>query len=172
MAEPSADKPRNAHPDSAAAWVAAAGGAGFLPGAPGTWGSVLAALLAWPVASAWGGWALLAGAALACVAGLLAIPPLLGEREHDHKDPGWIVIDEVAGQWLALAALPAVTLSGWFLGVLAFRIFDVLKPWPVCWADRTIPGAAGVMADDILAGGLAAAALFLLHLVLPGALAW
>ena len=86
-----------------------------------------------------------------------------GKEDHD---PGEIVIDEVAGQWIALwplslglwmiSADPAVfPYPGWFGGFVLFRLFDILKPWPVSWADRQ-PTALGVMLDDVLAGILAA----------------
>jgi phosphatidylglycerophosphatase A len=74
-----------------------------------------------------------------------------------HGDPGWVVSDEVAGQ--ALACLPAVLLgAGWAgLGVafVLFRLFDIWKPGPVGWAER-LPGALGVLMDDIVAGAFAA----------------
>jgi phosphatidylglycerophosphatase A len=78
-----------------------------------------------------------------------------------EADPGWVVVDEAAGQSLALSAA-----SGW-LGVLLafalFRLFDIAKPGPVGWADRQ-PGPFGVMADDLIAGALAAAVLLLLEM--------
>ena len=71
-------------------------------------------------------------------------------------DPGWVVVDEGAGQALALAALPA---GGGVLGValafVLFRLFDITKPGPVGWADRRA-GPGGVMLDDLVAGALAA----------------
>ena len=67
---------------------------------------------------------------------------------HDGSE---IVIDEVAGQWLVLlvSSLDIVHLG---LGFLLFRLFDIWKPWPVCWVDSNLKGGFGVMADDILAG--------------------
>src|SRR5690606_19295261 len=74
-------------------------------------------------------------------------------------DPSWVVVDEGAGQSIALAALPvAGGIAGVMLAFLLFRIFDVMKPGPVGWADRR-KGATGVMLDDIIAGGMAAALL-------------
>ena len=76
------------------------------------------------------------------------------------EDPGFIVIDEFVGQWLALALAP----PGWIwilVGFLLFRLFDVWKPWPVSWADRAVGGGLGVMLDDALAGVLAGALLAL-----------
>src|SRR3546814_16031355 len=80
------------------------------------------------------------------------------------KDPGAIVIDEVVGQWLTLvpAALEPWALNPWTvaLAFCLFRLFDVVKPWPVRWADRRLKGAFGVMADDVIAAAYAAAILY------------
>ena len=67
-----------------------------------------------------------------------------------NLDPKQIVVDEVAGQWLILVVLP-MTWQGYLAGFILFRAFDIVKPWPVSWADRRIKGALGVMLDDILA---------------------
>ena len=82
------------------------------------------------------------------------------ERAFGRPDDGRIVIDEVAGQWVALiphfffaAALPAVVVTAF----VAFRVFDIWKPGPVRWAERRFRGGWGVMADDVVAGLLAAA---------------
>ncbi|MBW4091525.1 MAG: phosphatidylglycerophosphatase A, partial [Proteobacteria bacterium] len=87
-------------------------------------------------------------------------------------DPGFVVIDEVAGQWLALLGLAPAW--GWppLRGVLAafvlFRVLDVAKPGPVGWADRQA-GAWGVMGDDLIAGTGVAVVLWGVRLVWPGA---
>ncbi len=124
---------------------------GFLRPAPGTWGSLLA-LAIW--------WLLLAGMAwpvqLAVVAGTVAagtwLTHVVGRRYGVHDDPR-IVIDEVAGLWLALLGAPATLLAG-ASGFLLFRVLDISKVWPVGWADRRVSGAVGVMLDDLIAGGL------------------
>lgn len=77
-----------------------------------------------------------------------------------------IVVDEVAGMWIALipvAAYPSFLFIA--LAFLLFRFFDVLKPWPISYLDQNVDGAAGVMADDILAGVFAAFCLIGLHYV-------
>jgi phosphatidylglycerophosphatase A len=74
---------------------------------------------------------------------------------RDIKDPQWVVVDEVVGQWLALSVVP-FSFSGFALAFVLFRFFDILKPWPVSWADRHVPGALGIMLDDLLAGLYAA----------------
>ena len=135
-------------------------GAGFLPKAPGTWGSLFALPFAWLLVAA-GGAPLLAGA--------VAILFLIGWWASSHyieqsgiDDPGSVVVDEVAGQWLTLVAVPLDPLL-YLIGFLLFRIFDIIKPWPVSWADRRVGGGLGVMLDDILAGLYALAALLVLE---------
>ena len=134
-------------------------GSGLLPKAPGTWGS-LAAL---PVGAAllWAGGPILLGAG----ALLIAILGIWASAEHarliGRDDPGEIVIDEVAGQWLALlpASLAWPDVAAAFL---LFRLADIFKPWPASWADRSLHGGLGIMADDLIAGVYAALALYLL----------
>ena len=141
--------------------VATVGGVGRLKPAPGTWGSlvVLPAALLGPLA------ALLLGF-LVTIIGFYAVREVL--RDAPDQDPGWIVVDEAAGMLLALAGL-SVDASSW--GILIafglFRVFDILKPWPVSWADQQ-KGAFGVMLDDVVAGALAALALILMRPLLPG----
>ena len=77
-----------------------------------------------------------------------------GVMEEQHgEDPSIVTIDELAGQWVALAALPASPLAA-FLAFCFFRAFDILKPGPVDSVQR-LAGGAGIMADDLLAGLLA-----------------
>ena len=144
------------------AWlVASMGGVGTLRPAPGSWGALAARVAgAGLVARPW--W-LAGGVVAAGLAGLWAIP-----RAGGGHDPGWVVIDEVAGQWLAMLGLAGAAggrgLAGWglALGLAAafalFRALDVAKPGPVGWADRR-EGAAWVMGDDLIAGAIAAGAL-------------
>ena len=87
-----------------------------------------------------------------------------------EHDPGPVVIDEVAGQWLTLlpaAVLGSVTWQVLIVGFVLFRAFDIWKPWPISWVDAHIEGGVGVMADDILAGLAAAACLWGLVLGAP-----
>lgn len=138
-------------------------GAGLLRPAPGTWGSLAAlppaALIAWLL-----GWpGLLAGTLIILAVGLWASE--LYMRDTGRHDPKEVVIDEVAGQWLAL--LPVATY--WELypaAFLFFRFFDIAKPWPASWADRDLPGSLGVMTDDIFAGGYSLLACLLLVLII------
>lgn len=129
-------------------------GAGLLPKAPGTWGSLAA--LPFGLALTWlgGPWLLLAGAALAFLVGIWAGGRYA--RERGREDPGAVVIDEVAGQWIAL--IPALLDPRLIvLAFVAFRLFDIAKPWPIGLLDRGLKGGLGIMADDALAGACAAA---------------
>jgi phosphatidylglycerophosphatase A len=146
-------------------FICTAGGIGRIPKAPGTWGSLLACLLAWPIHFYGGAVALLAAGVLVTLIGIWAADRYQAATgRHDAPE---VVIDEVAGQWLTLAACPLTPL--WILaGFAVFRFFDIVKPWPVCWADRKLPGGFGVMADDVLAAVYAALAFFLAQRLLEG----
>jgi phosphatidylglycerophosphatase A len=139
-------------------------GAGLLPRAPGTWGSLAALPFAYAIVAAAGPWALLAAAGAVFLAGLWASG--IYAAALGTGDPGSVVIDEVAGQWLALVPLAttAMALDPLFYGIAfaAFRVFDVLKPWPVSIIDRRLPGAWGIMGDDIAAGIYAGLLTFIL----------
>jgi phosphatidylglycerophosphatase A len=138
---------------NAARFVASGGGAGLLPRAPGTWGS-LAALAMGAAMLAASPWLLAAGTVAATIAGFWAIP-----RAGGDADPGWVVIDEVAGMWLTMLALPAPSWIGLALAFALFRLLDIAKPGPIGAIDRW-HGAAGVMCDDLAAGFLGAALLY------------
>ncbi|MGB2122877.1 MAG: phosphatidylglycerophosphatase A, partial [Candidatus Puniceispirillaceae bacterium] len=106
-----------------------------------------------------GGWALEIAALIVCVLGVRAAD--IYDRETGSKDASDIVIDEVAGQWITLLVVP-FDWRWWIAAFVAFRLFDILKPGPVRLAER-LPGGYGVMADDIVAGALAAACLLALQ---------
>lgn len=137
----------------AATWF----GIGLVPGAPGTWGSLAALPLAWGLQ--WlGGPPLLAAATLAVFVLGLWSADVYGRRTG-REDASEIVIDEVVGQWIAILAVPP-GLIAYALGFVLFRAFDILKPWPISWAETRLRGGWGVMADDVLAGLFAAVLLF------------
>jgi len=132
-----------------AAMIATWFGAGRLPIMPGTWGSVAALPFAWVIHSLWGSVGMMAASGLLFVVGLWASKMLADSM--GQKDPGEIVVDEVVGMWIAVA-LVTPNVSLYVIGFVLFRGFDIFKPWPVNWADRQLPGALGVMVDDVLAG--------------------
>jgi phosphatidylglycerophosphatase A len=152
---------------AAARWLAlvlaTGAGAGLSPVVPGTVGSAVGVLLYLPLAGL--GAALYLLTALALVAlGIWAAE--LAERAFAGKDDRRIVIDEVAGQLLALfplvALAPPEALRSpvWLVtGLVAFRVLDVWKPGPVRWAERNFRGGAGVVLDDVIAGLFVAALL-------------
>lgn len=134
-------------------------GIGRLNPAPGTWGSLAAVVLAVLLYQAGGAMLLPLAVVLVTLLGFWAVPQVLANS--DDPDPSWIVIDEVAGQWLALcftfiplarhgvpvlAAWPAIVVP-----FLLFRLFDIWKPWLVGRADRR-GDATGLMLDDLWAG--------------------
>ncbi len=125
--------------------IAAGLGTGYAPVAGGTVASA-AALVVGAGLLAVSPWLLLFAAVVATVGGYAAI-----RRVRPDGDPGWVVIDEVAGQWLTLLGLGQVTWIGCILAFLLFRLFDITKLGPVGWADRQ-HGAFGIMADDVIAG--------------------
>ncbi len=160
---PSADD-KQAAPVSAPWWLTGTVtwfGVGLSPRAPGTVGSLAA--LPFAAAMSWAAGPALAPAVL-CLAALVVF--LVGWWTSQlyvwkvrQKDPGQVVIDEVAAQWLTLAVAPMDPLA-YGLGFLWFRVFDIFKPWPVNWVDRRLGGGLGIMADDIVAAGYAALALW------------
>ncbi len=122
-------------------------GSGLSPKAPGTAGSAAALVFAVPLmALPW--WAGLGLVVLAFAVGCY----LCGETSrrlgvHDH---GGIVWDEFVGLWLVLLWIP-FELVWWVAAFLLFRLFDIVKPWPIRWLDRRVGGGFGIMIDDILA---------------------
>jgi phosphatidylglycerophosphatase A len=159
----------------AATVIASVGGIGYFPFASGTVASAVAALLALPILFFGGALALAAASILAFVIGIAACESHV--RATGREDPSECVIDEVAGQWLACAfALPvfggllpqpqdaAMTLS---LAFLLFRLFDIWKPWPVSWAERSFAGGLGVMADDMIAGLMAGLGVVMIRYLVP-----
>jgi phosphatidylglycerophosphatase A len=137
-------------------------GVGLMPRAPGTWGSLAALPFAWAIAWAGGVWALAMATLAVALAGWWAADRYIAA--HGREDPGDIVVDEVAGQWLTL--LPAATDIGLFAaGFVFFRLADILKPWPAGWADRRLHGGLGCVLDDLLAALYSGLAVLLLRLL-------
>jgi phosphatidylglycerophosphatase A len=131
-------------------FVAFGFGSGLIPRAPGTWGS-LVGLVIYILAVQLGGLGpVFFGAILAIslIAGIFVCDRVARELGvHDH---GGIVWDEITGIWLVLVALPV----GWYWPLIAFalfRLFDILKPWPIRWIDTKVQGGLGIMLDDVAA---------------------
>jgi phosphatidylglycerophosphatase A len=137
------------------AWtIATFFGAGLGKPGPGTWGSVAAVLLwaalarfAHPTPEALFG-ALIAGIVLSIALGVPAAT--IAARESGRHDPGFVVIDEVAGQWIALLGSPADWRHG-LIALVLFRLFDITKPFP-CRRLERLPGGWGIVFDDVAAG--------------------
>ena len=144
-------------------WWATVGGVGLLKPAPGTWGSFAALIAGYMLIDAGASAAmLLAAVALITVVSMRAIDDI--EAKSGIHDAPEIVIDEVAGQWIALLPLLYFPSSYLAYGIafVLFRIFDIIKPWPIGPLDRKVSGGFGVMIDDIVAGCFAALILYAL----------
>ncbi|MFW8601494.1 phosphatidylglycerophosphatase A [Desulfobacterota bacterium M19] len=124
---------------------------GYLPAAPGTWGSLVALPLNFLL--------LKLGTpyyAIALVIIFILAVATAGSAEKiiDRKDPGVVVIDEIIGMLITLIGAPFTPLA-WATGFLLFRLFDIWKPFPVRWADRHLNGGLGIVLDDVLAAAYA-----------------
>ncbi|WOF73776.1 phosphatidylglycerophosphatase A [Parvibaculaceae bacterium PLY_AMNH_Bact1] len=138
-------------------------GSGYLPKAPGTWGSLAALPFAWAILTFFPGpYVLLVASAVLLPVGVWA-STRHSETLGTH-DAGEIVVDEVVGQWIVLSVAP-FSLLGWLAAFVLFRIFDVLKPWPISWIDKRISGGWGIMLDDVAAGLFGALAVSLIVFV-------
>ena len=126
-------------------------GLGLSPFAPGTFGSLGAIAVAWPLVyhAGWQTWWFI----------LLAIVFLpiatwsatLTAEASGRKDPGLVVIDEVVGQWITLGGAMHLNWKAWVLAFCLFRMFDIWKPWPVRQLEA-LPAGTGIVADDCMAG--------------------
>ena len=146
--------------------------AGFLgcsPVAPGTFGTLAGVPLAWLLRDATPYPVFVLGLA----ALLYAVGRALGPwtEENYGKDPGRFVLDEVIGYLITVCWIDAPSLMALALAFLLFRVFDILKPWPVRAMER-IPGADGILLDDVVAGLYGLACMAVLRLLLPGEGLW
>lgn len=134
-------------------------GSGLAPKAPGTFGTLAAVPVYWLIQDL--NWPLY----LSWLLVTFALGVLWCDRSskalgvHDH---GGIVWDEFVGYWITMFMAPA----GWLwilIGFVLFRLFDIVKPWPIRWLDQKVHGGFGIMLDDLVAGIFAAVCLQLLH---------
>jgi len=131
-----------------AALAATGLGVGYLPWVPGSWGSLLALVCGWEIVEAGGPMALAVAAVIAFAAGWWASARVAKAR--GMHDPRFVVIDEIAAQWLVLLVAPLH--AAWYTAAfLLFRLFDIVKPWPIRLVERRVAGGLGIMLDDVLA---------------------
>lgn len=133
--------------------IAGGFGIGWVPMISGTLASAIATLIGIGLMLS-SPYALWAAILLAVIGGVWAI-----RAAGADDDPGWVVIDEFAGQWIAMLGLARVTALGALAAFVLFRVLDITKLGPVGWADRR-HDAVGVMADDVIAGMIAALVLW------------
>lgn len=138
-------------------------GVGLVPVAPGTFGTLLAIPLYWALAD-------ISAPVYGAVVLVMALSGIglcaAAARSLNIGDHPGIVWDEIVGLLITLWGVPFAW-SQVILGFVLFRAFDVVKPWPVAWADRRVGGGLGIMLDDVLAGMMAWAALQILRGWLP-----
>lgn len=143
-------------------WIATCFKVGYLPLAPGTWGSVFAILL-------W--WAFLKNVNIYIFGILIIFSFLIGIvasniviDQRGDTDPSYIIIDELVGQWLALLFIP----QEYFyivISFISFRFFDIVKPWPISLIEK-LPKGLGVMSDDFIAGLITLVLIQIIHIYL------
>jgi phosphatidylglycerophosphatase A len=143
--------------DAIVLFLAQGFGTGRVPRAPGTAGTLPGVAL----------YLVFAGLPLVAYLGLVAVLFVIGvalceraARILDEPDPPSVVWDEIVGVMIAMIGI-APSLATVIAGFLAFRLFDIWKPWPIGWVDRRVPGGLGIMLDDVLAGLMALAVMHL-----------
>lgn len=144
-------------------WIVATWfGSGLLPKAPGTWGSLAAIPFAYMISVYTVPYVFISATVALFLFGIGVSNSI--EKSARKKDPGFIVVDEVVGQWIALFPLPFLykctnqySFPYFLISLIAtafitFRIFDIWKPWPIRHLEQSIPGGLGIMLDDVIAG--------------------
>lgn len=143
--------------------LATGAGAGYVPFAPGTFGSAAGLVLIAALRFSGQPWLDLIALPVIYLAGVWAAG--VAERHFGHDDPGPVVIDEILGMLLTLVLLP-VGWTGALVGFVLFRLFDIVKP-PPCRRLERLPGGWGIMSDDVLAGLYAHVGLRVLLAIAP-----
>lgn len=137
-------------------WLACGFGSGISPVAPGTMGTLVAVPIYYGLSFFRLDYYALVVLFLAAIGIFLCDKTAKDWGVHDHQSIVW---DEIVGYLIAMTALPVQW--NWMLaGFCLFRFFDILKPWPIGWADRQVSGGLGIMLDDVLAGMISC---FILH---------
>jgi phosphatidylglycerophosphatase A len=145
-----------------AQWISSGFGSGYAVVAPGTFGSVAAFIFWWlllRLGIPHSPYTTLILAVVTTIVGTIAVAYCM-RLSPNSPDPQWIVIDEWAGLFVALAVIPSAHWSAALVSIIVFLIFDATKVGPVAWAEQ-LPGAYGVMADDLVAGALTAGVIVL-----------
>jgi len=137
---------------------------GYIPFAPGTWGSALA-LLPWYFCRNLGFLNYLFVLVFLFILGFFTAGS--AEKIMNQPDPGCIVIDEILGIFITLALAPNHP-AAWLTGFILFRFFDVVKPFPISWLDTHLHGGIGIMIDDVVAGVYALVCLRVIWLFVDG----
>ena len=144
-----------------ARFLSTIGGIGHFPFMPGTIGSLVAVPAAWGILTLGGKWGhgvLFLAALVVFLIGVI-VSSVYETRTQRH-DPKEVIIDEVAGQWFALAFAQPQFLWHFAVGFVLFRFFDITKIWPANWAQRMMPGGWGIMLDDVIAAVWSAGILY------------
>ncbi len=136
-------------------FMATCAGIGMIPGAPGTYAAVVATPFIWWMSHNAPVWAYLGGFIAVSILAVLWCDNA-GQALKDH-DSNHIVIDEWMGVWAALLPFGPLSILDAAVGLIAFRVFDIVTPWPIRQADERFKNGMGVMLDDYLAAIMAAA---------------
>ena len=131
---------------------------GLFPFAPGTFGSIAALPFAWLIVEHAGKLGLANATLIIFIIGVWASKKYM--EETGKTDPGEVVIDEVVGQWIVcLVIVDNNNIGQYLLALLSFRVFDILKPWPISLFDQR-HDEYGLMMDDVVAGFMGAAVFY------------
>lgn len=138
---------------------------GFVPGMPGTYGSIITALAFWVICSGADRIQPALHIGMVCLVTITGVAAsAVIEKRTGVEDPSYIIIDEMAGQLITFLFIPATGLNI-ILGILAFRTFDIWKPFPIRKLEK-LGNGFGVMMDDLLAGIYGCAALQIVNLLI------
>ena len=143
-------------------WIATCFKVGYLPLAPGTWGSVFAILLWWAFLKNVNIYIFVILIIFSFLIGIVTSNIVIDQR--GDADPSYIIIDELVGQWLALLFIP----QEYFyivISFISFRFFDIIKPWPISLIEK-LPKGLGVMSDDFIAGLITLVLIQIIHIYL------